>query len=253
MKKDTIMGVSINIDGEEAIIKTLEAFIQNGRKGQVLACANPHSIIESMKDAEFREALNSADILLPDGIGVVLASKILGGNIKKRISGPDIFLEFTKVASQKGDCKYFFYGSTDETLKKIELRIKKEFPNIEIVGLYSPPFREILAEENDRHVEMINKTGADVLWVGMTAPKQEKWIYKNKDKLEVPLIGAIGAAFDFFAEPTKRASIFWQRIGLEWLFRFFMEPKRLWARNLISSPLFLAFVIKEKLKHNLFC
>ncbi|MBU2576662.1 MAG: WecB/TagA/CpsF family glycosyltransferase [Nanoarchaeota archaeon] len=248
VEKEQILNIPISLLNEEETIQALYGFIKDGERGRTLFCANPHSIIESMKDIEFREALNSADILLPDGIGVVLASKILGGNIKKRLSGPDVFFEFTRLVNQKGGYKYFFYGSTNETLKKIELRIKKEFSNIKIAGLYSPPFRENSEEENDEHIQIINKAEADVLWVGMTAPKQEKWIYKNKAKLEVPLIGAIGAAFDFFAEPTKRASTFWQRIGLEWLSRCFNEPWRLGKRNFIAVPKFSFLVFMEILR-----
>lgn len=248
MKKNNILSISITTDDKEVIIKTLKDLIQNGNRGKVLACANPHVIIEALKDNDFFNALCSFDIVLPDGIGIVFASKMLKKGINKRVSGPDIFVELTEhLNTQNKRYRYFFLGSTEEVLAKIKENMKQLFPNIEVVGVYSPPFGDFSTDENESIIGVINNATPDVLWVGMTAPKQEKWIYENKDKLNVPLIGAIGAAFDFFAGTKKRAPKWAQKLGLEWLIRFLREPKRLWRRNLVSSPLFLFLVLKERL------
>lgn len=248
-KKEQILNIPISLLNEEKIIQTLYGFIKNRERGRVLFCANPHSIVESLKDEEFFKALNCADILLPDGIGVVLASKILKKNLKRRISGPDIFINFSKFINDNGGCRYYFLGSTDGVLKKMEERMQNLFPEIEVVGTYSPPFGE-WSEEDEKIITLVNERNPDVLWVGMTAPKQEKWVYRNKDKLNVSLIGAIGAAFDFFAGTKKRAPKWMREIGLEWLSRFLQEPKRLWRRYLVSIPVFIYLVFKERFKHD---
>jgi N-acetylglucosaminyldiphosphoundecaprenol N-acetyl-beta-D-mannosaminyltransferase len=136
-----------------------------------------------------------------------------------------------------GSC--FFLGSTTETLEAIRARMASDFPSIRVVGVYSPPFRpEFTAEDNDRMIEAVNASGADVLWVGLTAPKQEKWIHRHRGRLAVNFAGPIGAAFDFYVGNIKRAGPFWQDLGLEWLPRLLQEPRRLWRRSLVSAPRF---------------
>ena len=148
--------------------------------------------------------------------------------------------------SQEGGARYFFLGSTEHVLRLITRRIAKEFPNIEVCGTMTPPFKPEFSEDDNREmVAAVNAAQPDVLWVGMTAPKQEIWIHKNLDKLQVPLIAAIGAVFDFYAGTKKRSSEFWQSLGLEWLPRFLREPRRLWERNLKSTPIFFYWIARE--------
>ncbi len=214
-----------------------------------IACANPHSIVVASKDFLFKKALQSTDILLPDGSGIVLAAKVLGLPIQEKIAGYDFFYSFTNELNTKGGARCFFLGSTDHVLKRITTRMENEFPNIEICGVYSPPFKtEFDDEDNRKMISAIEQAKPDVLWVGMTAPKQEKWIYKNRNQLNVPLIGAIGAVFDFYAGTKKRSSEIWIKLGLEWLPRFLREPRRLWERNLKSTPIFLWWVLREKIQ-----
>jgi N-acetylglucosaminyldiphosphoundecaprenol N-acetyl-beta-D-mannosaminyltransferase len=142
--------------------------------------------------------------------------------------------------------RYFFLGSTDRVLEKIAAKMKREFPHVTVCGVLSPPFKEEFTEEENRQmVEHINRAAPDVLWVGMTAPKQEKWIYENRHSLEVPLLGAIGAVFDFYAGTKKRAPKWICDMGLEWLPRLLREPRRLFRRNFMSSPLFLLMIFAE--------
>ena len=250
--KENILGIKINAEPfEELMNRVIARLNTDPPKPMVIACANPHSIINTMKLNDFFQALNNFDLILPDGAGIVLASKILGGSIKKRISGPDFFIEFTKILNSRGGCSYFFLGSTEETLCRIKERMAREFPNIEVVGTYSPPFTKELyfpEEENEKMVEAVNDIKPDILWVGLTAPKQELWIHKNLHRLNVRVIGAIGAAFDFFAGTKKRSPKIFRKLGLEWLPRLIMEPKRMWRRNFVSTPLFIYYVFKERFR-----
>jgi N-acetylglucosaminyldiphosphoundecaprenol N-acetyl-beta-D-mannosaminyltransferase len=143
--------------------------------------------------------------------------------------------------------RYFFLGSTEKNLIKIKEKMNEDYPNITVAGTYSPPFKpEFSEEENQLMIDAIIRARPDVLWVGMTAPKQEKWIFQNKDKLNVKFIGAIGAVFDFYSGNVKRSHPFFQKLGLEWLPRLLRQPRRLWRRNFISNPLFLLRVMQER-------
>jgi N-acetylglucosaminyldiphosphoundecaprenol N-acetyl-beta-D-mannosaminyltransferase len=211
-----------------------------------LVCANPHSFEISRKDLTFHSALRKADFLLPDGFGIVLASRLCGGAIQNRITGSDIFIGLSETLNTNGGLSYFFLGSTDETLMAIQSKIAVEFPNIRFAGAYAPPFKTAFSKEEDRiMIEAVNAVQPDVLWVGMTAPKQEKWIFRNRDKLNVKFIGAVGAVFDFYVGNVKRSHPFFQDIGLEWLPRLLQEPRRLWQRMFVSAPIFMLQVLKE--------
>jgi len=241
---------SISNRGLAGDVELAGRLIKSGASGHYMACANPHSLIVASKDALFESALTNADILVPDGTGIIIAAKILGLPCTEKVAGTDFFLGFSRKVNEKGrGLRYFFLGSSEKTLGLIEERMKRDFPCIEVCGTYSPPFKaEFSKEDNETMIDAVNNARADVLWVGMTAPKQEKWIYVNRSKLNVPFIGAIGAVFDFYAGTKKRSSDFWIRTGLEWLPRLLKEPRRLWERNLKSTPIFLWWIIKEKIK-----
>jgi N-acetylglucosaminyldiphosphoundecaprenol N-acetyl-beta-D-mannosaminyltransferase len=201
-------------------------------------------------DPVFDEAIKHADLIIPDGIGIVIASKILGGSIQDRVTGSDIFEGINSALNRENGFSVFFVGSTEKTLTKIREKMRQDFPNIKVAGTYSPPFKPELSEEdNSLIIEAIKHVRPDVLWVGMTAPKQEKWIYQNREKLDVKLVGPVGAVFDFCAGNVIRPHPFFQKMGLEWLPRFLQEPGRLWRRNLISNPKFLLGVIRHKFTH----
>jgi N-acetylglucosaminyldiphosphoundecaprenol N-acetyl-beta-D-mannosaminyltransferase len=243
------MGIPVSHLARDACLEKIMRWIHDGRSGHTLVCANPHSLEVARRDRLFREALMTADLVIPDGVGVVLASRVLGGRIRERVAGTEILLGLNQALNREGGRSVFFLGSTEETLAKIQQRFIVDFPKVRVTGTYSPSFRtEFREEDNKGMLEAVNEARPDVLWVGMTAPKQEKWIYQNRDTLRVPFIGAIGAAFDFYAGTKKRSSVFWQRLGLEWLPRFLREPKRLWERNLKSSPLFLYWIIRERMR-----
>jgi N-acetylglucosaminyldiphosphoundecaprenol N-acetyl-beta-D-mannosaminyltransferase len=212
----------------------------------VVNTINQYSFCVAEEDDEFKAALEKSDVLLPDGVGIVLAIKATTGLDVKKISGTDLHLQQLKRLNEIGG-KCFYLGSSDKTLEKIKNRLTLEYPNI-TCAYYSPSYcAEFSDKENEEMISQINKFQPDVLFVGMTAPKQEKWTYLHKDNIDANLICSIGAVFDFFAGTVKRPSAFWINLKLEWFIRLLKEPKRMWKRYLYYGPIFLAILVKEML------
>ena len=244
---ETILGCEITTASLKSCIDQILLWINSNQKRKYFVCTNPHSIVEAESDPIFKKALKNADLIVPDGIGIVIASTVLGGNIRSRITGSDVFTGVNSAINKSNGYSVFFLGSTEETLAKIRNKMSRKFPNIKVAGTYSPPFKsEFNNDDNRLMVKAINRVRPDVLWIGMTAPKQEKWIYVNKERLDVKFIGAIGAVFDFYAGKVKRSHPIFQKIGLEWLPRLIREPKRLFKRNFISTPRFLIMILADK-------
>jgi N-acetylglucosaminyldiphosphoundecaprenol N-acetyl-beta-D-mannosaminyltransferase len=237
---EDIVGYRVATDSVEALVAEVMRYCAAGeRRCRYFACLNPHAVEVAAGEPDFEAALQGADFLTPDGIGVVYASRARGGRIRRRVTGMDIFEGVSRAMNGAGGGSCFFLGSTTETLEAIRARMNRDFPSVRVAGVYSPPFRpEFTAEDNDRMIEAVNASGADVLWVGLTAPKQERWIHRHRDRLAVNFAGPIGAAFDFYVGNIKRAGPVWQDLGLEWLPRLLQEPRRLWRRSLVSAPRF---------------
>ena len=207
---------------------------------------NAHSFNVSKSDIDFREAmLHKKAVLLPDGIGIVWALNWLKRINLKRITGMDImYYELNKLEKTGGKC--FFLGSSDSTLQGIKNKINIQYPNVKVAS-YSPPFADTFTtEENNIMLERINEFTPDVLFVGMTAPKQEKWAHKNFDLLRTGHICCIGAAFDFYSGTLKRAPKWMMNYGLEWLYRLIKEPIRMFNRYMIGNPKFIINILKER-------
>jgi N-acetylglucosaminyldiphosphoundecaprenol N-acetyl-beta-D-mannosaminyltransferase len=210
----------------------------------LIACANPHSLVVSLHDELFRKALKQTKILVADGMGVAMAGRYLKRRKVQRITGFDVFsATMQQLEESKGSV--FFFGSSIEVLERITNKINVDYPNVRLAGVLSPPFGDWSHAKNNEMIDSINQSNADVLWVGMTAPKQEKWASQNFENLDVKVIGSIGAVFDFYAETKPRAPEWMCRLGVEWLHRLIKEPKRMWRRNFVSTPLFLFLVFKE--------
>lgn len=209
---------------------------------------NAHSYNTALKDSLFAEALMKGDVLIPDGASIVMACKWLKAKSqpKERIAGWDLFcIEMEKLNKKGGKC--FFMGSSEKVLSLIKEKAKTIYPNIN-VETYSPPYKKSFSkEENKAIIDVINNANPDLLWIGMTAPKQEKWVYSHWEELNIHChAGTIGAVFDFFAGTMKRAPKWWQEHSLEWLYRLIKEPKRMWRRYIIGNTLFICHIIKEK-------
>jgi len=218
---------------------------------------NAHSYNVAQKDEAFADALTNGDCLIPDGASIVKACKWLKGESqpKERIAGWDLFAFEMQRLNQNEDenenrkRKVMFMGSSEDVLEKIRQRAAVDYPNLEIVT-YSPPYKaEFSAEDNAAIIKAINQTKPDLLWIGMTAPKQEKWTWQHWNELDIHChVGTIGAVFDFYAGTAMRAPLWWQRHSLEWLYRLIKEPKRMWRRYVIGNPLFIFRIIKEKMR-----
>jgi N-acetylglucosaminyldiphosphoundecaprenol N-acetyl-beta-D-mannosaminyltransferase len=224
-------------------------FFLFGFKG-VVNTISPHSYIVARKDSLFHEALMASDVIIPDGVGIIMAARVLAGKRIEKIAGADLHEVIINALNEhKGSC--FYLGSSDTTLRKIWEKLSREHPDVR-VGSFSPPYKTLFSDDdNNAMINAINEFNPEVLFVGMTAPKQEKWVYKNRHLINAPVICAIGAVFDFYAGTVKRPGIFWISIGLEWLPRLLHEPRRLWRRTFISTPLFIWFVLREKFRiHN---
>lgn len=211
---------------------------------------NAHSYNTALKDSLFAEALTKGDVLIPDGASVVMACRWLKAKSQpvERIAGWDLFVhEMDRLNRKGGTC--FFMGSSEKVLELIRKRVAVDYPNIK-VETYSPPYKPEFSEEDNKGIiEAINKANPDLLWIGMTAPKQEKWTYTHWKELDIHChVGNIGAVFDFFAGTVERAPLWWQEHGLEWLYRLLKEPKRMWRRYIIGNTLFLKNVIKEMME-----
>lgn len=210
---------------------------------------NAFSYDNARKDAMFSEALQKGGVLIPDGISIVKACRFLNAKSqpKERIAGWDLFVFEMEKLNRVGG-KVMFLGSSDAVLKLIRQRVAEKYPKIE-VDTYSPPYKpEFSDEDNEVMISAINNSNPDLLWIGMTAPKQEKWAYKHLDRLEVHChIGTIGAVFDFFAGTVKRAPECWQKAGMEWLYRLLSEPRRMWRRYFIGNAKFLYYIMVEKI------
>lgn len=209
---------------------------------------NAHSYNTARKDALFAEALLKGDVLIPDGASIVKACRWLKAKSRprERCAGYDLFdFEMNRLEERGGTC--FFLGSSPAVLELIRRRAAVEYPHVR-VRTYSPPYKSEFSEEESRAmIEAVNRSDPDLLWIGMTAPKQEKWVYAHWDELEIHChCGTIGAVFDFYAGTVKRAPRWWQRHSLEWLYRFWKEPRRMWRRYIIGNTLFVWYVLREK-------
>lgn len=248
---EDIAGYTIGTLGVQGCLSDVVSWVkQAGPSGHCrwLGCMNPHSYAVALNDVQLSAALHDADWLIPDGAGVVLASKILGGQIRERVTGSDIFRGVLGALNQAGGYSVFFLGATEETLDAIRARMATDFPHVQVAGTYSPPFKPLFSDEdNARMVATINAAAPDVLWVGMTAPKQEKWLHAHRGQLNVKFAAAVGAVFDFYTGRVKRSHPVFQRLGLEWLPRLIQEPRRLWRRMFISAPVFLFAVLRARL------
>jgi len=227
---------------DAAVVEALAAIEQRSPPA-VFACANPHSLVTAQIDPAFKSALNNADFVVADGVGVTIMAKFAGVKVGRRITGTDYFFSMIKALHDRGSAKVYFFGSSRSVLNLISERMAREFADVKVCGTLSPPFRVWSADENAAMVASINDADPDVLWVGMTAPKQEKWVEANRHQLHAPVIASIGAVFDFYAGLKPRAPQWMCILGIEWLYRLLREPRRMWRRTFVSAPKFVALVI----------
>lgn len=246
--KDTIeiLGVRVNLEDYDSAIEKVEEHINNEYQTGYVTLMCVDSLVNAQKDQFFKEISNKTYLSLPDGMPLVWIARSRGvKKIKTNTRGTAFMYKFFEKTFQK-DYTHFFYGGKDGVAEQLKRVFETKFRGVKIVGTYCPPFRKLTEEEDGRICEMINSSGADIVWVGLGAPKQEYWMNEHKDKLNVSLMIGVGAAFDFLTGNSKEAPRWIQSKGLEWMFRLLTEPCRLWRRYLIGNSLFVYWLIKEK-------
>lgn len=240
-----ILGVGISAVNMPAAVDTIRGWITSGSRHYV--CVTPvHSIMDCQRDDELRRIVNRSGMVTPDGMPVVWLCRLKGFRQVRRVYGPDLMQEMCRVSEDVG-YRHYFLGGAEGVPDKLVATLTERFPRLRVAGWYSPPFREMSETEVDEMIERINVSRADILWVGLGSPKQERWMAQHIDALDVPVIVGVGAAFDFHAGIKKQAPRWMQRSGLEWLFRLASEPRRLWKRYLKANPAFIVLITLQLL------
>ena len=245
MKKpftNRILGVNIAITNMQETVNLVIEHLEEIR-GQFICLSNVHTTVMSERDAEYRKIQNSAFLALPDGSPLALVQRLRGYRRAEQVAGPDLMPAIWK-ATEHTEYSHYFYGSTPETIAALEKNLRSKYPDMKIAGMESPPFRSLTEEEDRQAVERINESGADFVWVGLGAPKQEKWMYEHQGRIHAVMLG-VGAGFDFHAGTVKRAPDWMRRHYLEWLYRLVQDPKRLWKRYVQTNGQFVLLSIKD--------
>ena len=236
LRVDNILGVNIAVTSMESTIQTLTEK-RNEWKGQYICVSNVHTTVMAHENPEYMKIQNEAVMALPDGSPLSAYSREGGKVNAKRVTGPDLMKELLMRSGENG-FTHFFYGSTEDTLNKLKEKIEANYPGARILGMISPPFRELTPEEDEEYIRQINEANPDFLWVGLGAPKQEIWMAKHKGRINSLMIG-VGAAFDFESGEVKRAPKWIQNMKLEWFYRLMQDPKRLFKRYFVTNIKYL--------------
>jgi N-acetylglucosaminyldiphosphoundecaprenol N-acetyl-beta-D-mannosaminyltransferase len=237
-KAFSVLGVRVDALQIPDVIAHMREWVARREACHYIAVTGMHGVIEAQHDPNFKRVLADADLVVPDGMPLVWISRLRGKALRRRVYGPELMLTFCKHTAAAG-CRHFLYGGETGVPEQLARFLQEWCPGIRIVGTYSPPFRPATQEEDDATNEMINRAAPDVLWVGLSTPKQETWMHQHRSKLGVPVMVGVGAAFDFLSCRKKQAPSWMRENGLEWLFRLLQEPRRLWKRYLVSGPEFV--------------
>jgi N-acetylglucosaminyldiphosphoundecaprenol N-acetyl-beta-D-mannosaminyltransferase len=236
-KRTNVLGVGISVLNLESALAEITAAVRDRRKGYVCV-TGVHGVIEAQDDPRFKEILNGAFLCTPDGMPMVWAGKLDGHKDMRRVYGPDLMMEVCAWSEASG-AKHFFYGGADGVAGLLAQKLKERFPGLQVAGTFTPPFRPLNEDETATLQKQGSETKPDIFWVGLSTPKQEKFMAEFLPKLDATLMVGVGAAFDFHSGRVSQAPRWMQRGGLEWLFRLGSEPRRLWKRYLRNNPLFL--------------
>lgn len=246
MNKVKILGSGISAINLNKAVEHICCLIDSS-KHHYVCISNVHTVVMGKKSDNYRMITNNAALALPDGIPLVWAGKLSGIGGMGRCSGPDLMVQILELSVTKGYTHYF-YGSSANTLAKLNSEFMQKYPGLKIAGMYSPPFRPLTKEEDERITEEISFLKPDIVWVGLGAPKQEIWMAEHLGKINASVLIGVGAAFDFHAGVIKRAPVWMQKYGLEWFFRLVQEPGRLWKRYLAANTLFIIYIFADIIK-----
>lgn len=245
-KRVNVLGVGISVLNLSSALDVIAAAVRERRKGYICV-TGVHGVMEAQDDPRFKEILNGAFLCTPDGMPMVWAGRLAGHAEMRRVYGPDLMLDLCAWSETSG-AKHFFYGGAEGVAGLLAQKLKEKFPGLQVVGTYTPPFRAL----NDAEVQALQAQVAavqpDIFWVGLSTPKQEKFMAEFLPKLECTLMLGVGAAFDFHSGRVSQAPRWMQRSGLEWFYRLCSEPRRLWRRYFRNNPLFLLKFIGQSLR-----
>ena len=238
-----ILKTNINVTNMSDTIEYIGGHLDDLR-GKYICVSNVHTTVMSYENEEYRKIQNGAAMALPDGAPLSSYSRRKGYKQAQRVTGPDLMRELFAISKEKG-YRHYFYGATEETLQSMKEVLERDYPGIQIAGMYAPPFRALTPQEDAQIVAKINESRPDFIWIGLGAPKQEEWMYQHMGQLQGVLIG-VGAGFDYLAGYIKRAPRWMQRMSLEWLYRLLQDPKRLWRRYFTSNVKFICLTRMDK-------
>jgi N-acetylglucosaminyldiphosphoundecaprenol N-acetyl-beta-D-mannosaminyltransferase len=245
-----VLGAPVHIIDIESVLRLMEQWILERDRPHWIAVTGSHGALEAHKRPDFSAVLRTADLSVPDGRWAARFAAKKMSCATHQVRGADLMSAFCELSRQKGYTNYF-YGDTDETLTLASDKLKQKHPGVKIVGAYSPPFRELTAEEDAQAVEMINQANPDVLGVALGLPKQERWIVAHRDRLKAPVIVAVGAALKFHSGKVIPSPRWASRVGLEWFWRLLHEPRTVWRRAMIYGPQFMALASIDVLRHRM--
>ncbi|MBL0373806.1 WecB/TagA/CpsF family glycosyltransferase [Rhizobium sp. KVB221] len=240
-----VLGVRVSAVNLKSATGLIQAAIEGGKRGYVCV-RDAHGVVRCQKDPELRSIHNRAFLVTPDGMPLVWALKHDGHPESDRVYGPDLMLSVFEAGRSKG-LRHFLYGATTKTLELLQARLLGKFPEAKIVGSYAPPFHELSSQEEADIADRINRSGADIVWVGLSSPKQELWMARMRDRLEASMLIGVGAAVDFHAGLKRQAPRLIQRSGFEWAFRLMCEPRRLWRRYAYVVPTYISLTALQRL------
>lgn len=238
-----ILGVGVSAINLGEALETIARWIAE-REPQYVCVSGVHGLMECQRDATLRQIHNRAGMVTPDGMPLVWLSRLKGYPAVERVYGPDLMLDCCRLSVERG-YRHFLYGGRGGVPELLTERLQRRFPGLLIVGCHSPPFRALTPAEDEDIVRRINDVEPDIVWVGLSTPKQERWMHEHRNGIQAPVLIGVGAAFDFHAGLLRQAPRWMRQSGLEWLFRLAMEPRRLWRRYLVNNPLFLGHLLLQ--------
>ena len=240
-----VLGVDVAAIQISGTIAQMESWIAERRRCHFIAVTGMHGLMEAQRDAAFNRALKAADLVVPDGMPLVWIARLRGHPLRRRVYGPELMMTFCEQTNRS--TRHFLYGGTTGVAESVAQVLSNRFPGFQIAGTCAPPFRSLTTTEDDEIIERINNSGADALWVALGTPRQERWMCVHRDRLRIPVVVGVGAAFDFVAGKKCQAPECMRERGLEWLFRLLQEPRRLWFRYLGYGPEFIIRIVREQL------
>ncbi len=238
-----ILGIGINAITMSQAIEQISNWVEN-RDCKYVSVCTVHTVMEGQRAEPMRQAINGAGLATPDGMPLVWLSRWRSHQNVTRVYGPDLMLALCQLSAQRG-YRHYFYGGAPGVPELLAQSLQNRFPGMRVAGAYSPPFRPLTPAENNQMIAQINQSGADIVWVGLGTPKQDLWMAAHRAQLTAPVLIGIGAAFDFHTGRIPQAPRWMQNAGLEWLFRLWQEPHRLWYRYLVYNPLFILLALAQ--------